>query len=198
MPEQAVIGSLAGWCAVPGNPLGGVEYHIVGTRADGASPRTSASACRSDRRRHAATSTAPATADLRRDLASRPPAVADNPHRSHDTRHHRARHPHLDPGPNDHKHRGDHPRLPHRRHRDARPLHDQRRRRHPCRTPGTATTRSRPRARARSPSARSGSATATLTGPDLIAPIPSTDIGTATLTTTRNYPVNEIRSVLQP
>jgi hypothetical protein len=39
---------------------------------------------------------------------------------------------------------------------------------------------------------------ATLTGPDLIAPIHIDDIGTATLTTTRTYPVHEIRSVLQP
>lgn len=39
--------------------------------------------------------------------------------------------------------------------------------------------------------------TATLTGPDLARPI-TTDIGTATITTTRPYPVNEIRSVLQP
>jgi hypothetical protein len=39
---------------------------------------------------------------------------------------------------------------------------------------------------------------ATLTGPGLIAPIALADIGTATLTSTRTYPVNEIRSVLQP
>ena len=38
---------------------------------------------------------------------------------------------------------------------------------------------------------------ATLTGPDLAQPI-TTDIGTATITTTRQYQVNEIRSVLQP
>jgi hypothetical protein len=38
---------------------------------------------------------------------------------------------------------------------------------------------------------------ATLTGPDLIAPIHIDDIGTATLTTTRTYPVHEVRSVLQ-
>ncbi len=40
--------------------------------------------------------------------------------------------------------------------------------------------------------------TATLTGPGLDTPIFLPDIGTATLTTTRTYPVNEIRSVLQP
>jgi hypothetical protein len=40
--------------------------------------------------------------------------------------------------------------------------------------------------------------TATLTGPGLDAPIFVPDIGTATLATTRTYPVNEIRSVLQP
>jgi hypothetical protein len=39
--------------------------------------------------------------------------------------------------------------------------------------------------------------TATLTGPDLAQPI-TTDIGDATVTTTRQYQVNEIRSVLQP
>jgi hypothetical protein len=40
--------------------------------------------------------------------------------------------------------------------------------------------------------------TATLTGPGLATPIVLPDIGTATLSTTRTYPVNEIRSVLQP
>ncbi len=40
--------------------------------------------------------------------------------------------------------------------------------------------------------------TATLTGPGLDAPVFLPDIGTATLSTTRAYPVNEIRSVLQP
>ncbi|HYL52934.1 MAG TPA: hypothetical protein VEZ15_13250 [Acidimicrobiia bacterium] len=41
-------------------------------------------------------------------------------------------------------------------------------------------------------------ATATLTGPDLIAPVVLPDIGTATITTTRTYPVHEVRAVLQP
>ncbi len=39
--------------------------------------------------------------------------------------------------------------------------------------------------------------TATLTGPDLLAPINLGDIGTATITATRTYPVHEVRSVLQ-
>src|SRR4051812_22505629 len=38
---------------------------------------------------------------------------------------------------------------------------------------------------------------ATLTGPDL-APVLLPDIGTATLTSTRAYPVNEVRAVLKP
>jgi hypothetical protein len=41
-------------------------------------------------------------------------------------------------------------------------------------------------------------ATATLTGPDLAAPVVLPDIGTATMTSTRTYPVNEVRAVLQP
>jgi hypothetical protein len=39
---------------------------------------------------------------------------------------------------------------------------------------------------------------ATLTGPGITTPIHLDDIGSATLTMTRNYPVHEIRSVLQP
>lgn len=39
---------------------------------------------------------------------------------------------------------------------------------------------------------------ATLTGPDFPAGLPALDIGEATVTSTRTYPVNEIRSVLQP
>jgi hypothetical protein len=38
--------------------------------------------------------------------------------------------------------------------------------------------------------------TATLTGPDLLGPITLGDIGTATITTTRQYPVHEVRSEL--
>ncbi len=40
--------------------------------------------------------------------------------------------------------------------------------------------------------------TAEITGPDLPIGVPTIDLGTATITSTRNYPVNEIRSVLQP
>ena len=40
--------------------------------------------------------------------------------------------------------------------------------------------------------------TAVLTGPGLPAAIPAIDLGTAAITTTRTYPVTEIRSVLQP
>jgi hypothetical protein len=40
--------------------------------------------------------------------------------------------------------------------------------------------------------------TATLTGPDLPGGLPVVDLGTAAITSTRTYPVNEIRSVLQP
>ena len=39
---------------------------------------------------------------------------------------------------------------------------------------------------------------AALTGPDLPNDLPVVDLGTATITSTRTYPVNEIRSVLQP
>jgi len=39
--------------------------------------------------------------------------------------------------------------------------------------------------------------TAAITGPDLPIGLPVVDLGTATITSTRNYPVNEIRSVLQ-
>jgi hypothetical protein len=39
--------------------------------------------------------------------------------------------------------------------------------------------------------------TTTLAGPGLVGTTPGVDIGTATLTTTRTYPVHEIRSVLQ-
>jgi hypothetical protein len=38
--------------------------------------------------------------------------------------------------------------------------------------------------------------TATLTGPDLLGLITLGDIGTATITTTRQYPVHEVRSEL--
>ncbi len=38
----------------------------------------------------------------------------------------------------------------------------------------------------------------TLTGPAPLTPLTDLDIGTATITSTRTYPVNEIRSVLQP
>jgi hypothetical protein len=40
--------------------------------------------------------------------------------------------------------------------------------------------------------------TAALAGPGLPAALPALDLGTATITSTRTYPVNEIRSVLQP
>jgi hypothetical protein len=40
--------------------------------------------------------------------------------------------------------------------------------------------------------------TAAITGPDLPGGLPVIDLGNATITATRNYPVNEIRSVLQP
>jgi hypothetical protein len=39
---------------------------------------------------------------------------------------------------------------------------------------------------------------ATMTGPDLPATLPAIDLGEATITATRPYTVNEIRSVLQP
>jgi hypothetical protein len=39
---------------------------------------------------------------------------------------------------------------------------------------------------------------ATISGPDLSGAIPAVDLGDATITSTRTYPVNEIRSVLQP
>ncbi len=39
---------------------------------------------------------------------------------------------------------------------------------------------------------------AILAGPDLPAAVPGLDLGEATITSTRTYPVNEIRSVLQP
>jgi hypothetical protein len=39
---------------------------------------------------------------------------------------------------------------------------------------------------------------AAVTGPAPLTPISNVDIGTATITSTRTYPVNEIRSVLQP
>jgi hypothetical protein len=42
------------------------------------------------------------------------------------------------------------------------------------------------------------SGTATLAGPGLPAALPLVDLGIATITSTRTYPVNEIRSVLQP
>jgi len=42
------------------------------------------------------------------------------------------------------------------------------------------------------------SGTATLAGPGLPAALPAVDLGTAAITSTRTYPVNEIRSVLQP
>jgi hypothetical protein len=42
------------------------------------------------------------------------------------------------------------------------------------------------------------SATAALTGPGLPGVLPAVDLGRATITSTLTYPVNEIRSVLQP
>ncbi len=39
---------------------------------------------------------------------------------------------------------------------------------------------------------------AAITGPDLPGGLPTVDLGNATITSTRTYPVNEIRSVLQP
>jgi len=40
--------------------------------------------------------------------------------------------------------------------------------------------------------------TATITGPNLPGTLPAIDLGSATVTATRTYPVHEIRSVLQP
>ena len=42
------------------------------------------------------------------------------------------------------------------------------------------------------------SGTAVITGPNLAVAGPQIDLGNATITATRTYPVHEIRSVLQP
>ena len=124
-----------------------------------------------------------------------PPVVTLDPP---DPRHHRPRHPHLHRRADHARDRHDAARLHDDRRRDARPLHHQRRRPTRRRTRARATTRSRRRATTRSRSARSGTAAARLAAPDPPGGTTQSDWGTATITTTRTYPVNEVRSVLQP
>ena len=72
-------------------------------------------------------------ADVRRSVEQRAVAGAGGHARSRTPRHHRSRHAHLDRGPDDGDDRGDDPRLHDHRHRDPRPLRDQRRRSSPDR-----------------------------------------------------------------
>ncbi len=197
IPETATIGSLAGWCAVPGNPLGGAEYHIVGTAPNGRvvadyracvpiqpvgvaptvalpQPPTLAETWRAAHLPAPAILTDPATRGIT-GLDTRIWTTGANTTTIAATiRGYRV----VGTATLDHytiSVDGGHV-------QDAGSGH------YTFETKGHHTIAI----------GAVWHATATLTGPDLTAPVVLADIGTATLTTTRAYPVNEIRSVLQP
>ncbi len=198
VPEQAVIGSLAGWCAVPGNPLGGVEYHVVGTRADGG--------IASDERVCVPITTAGVTPP--------PPPQPQPPTFAETWRAARLPQPTILTDPSTRGITGLDTRIWTAGTSTKSIVATVR----GYRIVGTATLDHYTISVDGGPVQDAGSGhytfetkgkhtivigavwhgTATLTGPGLIAPITLPDIGTATLTSTRTYPVNEIRSVLQP
>jgi hypothetical protein len=197
LPEQAAIGSLAGWCAVPGNPLGGTEYHIVGTAPNGAivadyracvpiqptgggptvalpQPPTLAETWRAARLPTPTILTDPATRGIT-GLDTRIWTTGPNTKTiAAAIRGYRI----VGTATLDH----------YTISVDGGPAQDAGSGHYTFETKGAHTIAI----------GAAWHATATLTGPDLVAPVVLPDIGTATLTNTRSYPVNEIRSVLQP
>ncbi len=197
VPERAAIGSLAGWCAVAGSPLGGTEYHVIGTAANGAVV--------ADSRVCVPIQTAGVAPAI---VLPQPPTVLET------WRAARLPAPDIRTDPATRGITGLDTRIwttgPDTKSIDAAIRG--------YRIVGTATldhyTISVDGGAARD--AGSGHytfetkgthtivigavwhGTATLTGPGLAVPVVLPDIGTATLTTTRTYPVNEIRAVLQP
>jgi hypothetical protein len=197
VPERATIGSLAGWCAVAGNPLGGAEYHVVGTAPNGAvaadyracvpiqpagvaptvalpQPPTLAETWRAARLPAPAIHTDPATRGITGldtriwTTGSKTTSIAAS------IRGYRI----VGTATVDH----------YTISVDGGRVLDAGRGHYTFETKGHHTI----------VVGAVWHATATLTGPDLAAPVFLTDIGTATLTATRTYPVNEIRAVLQP
>ncbi len=197
IPERATIGSLAGWCVVPGNPRGGSEYHIVGTAPNGAvvadyrvcvpiqpvgvaptvalpQPPTLAETWRAARLPAPTILTDPATRGIT-GLDTRIWTTGPNTKTiAAAIRGYRI----VGTATLDH----------YTISVDGGPTRDAGSGHYTFETKGPHTISIGAVWRA----------TATLTGPDLIAPVVLPDIGTATLTTTRAYAVNEIRSVLQP
>jgi hypothetical protein len=197
IPETATIGSLAGWCAVPGNPLGGAEYHIVGTAPNGAVV-ADYRACVPIQPAGVSPTVAlpqpPTLAETWRAAHLPAPTILTDPATRGitglDTRIWTA-------GPEtasiaaairDYGIVGtatlDHYTIS----IDGGPVQDA----------GSGHYTFETKGRHVIAIGAVWHATATLTGPNLTAPVVLSDIGTATLTTTRIYPVNEIRSVLQP
>jgi hypothetical protein len=197
IPERATIGSLAGWCAVPGNPLGGIEYHIVGTAPNGAvvaDYRACVPIQATGGTPTVALPQPPTLGETWRAARLPTPVILTDPGTRGITG--------LDTriwttGPNTKTIaaaiRGyrivgtailDHYTIS----VDGGPAQDAGTGHYTFETKGPHTIAI----------GAVWHGTATLTGPDLNAPVVLPDIGTATLTTTRTYPVNEIRSVLQP
>ena len=196
VPEQARSGSLAGWCAVPGHPLG-VEYHIVGTAPNG-QVVADYRACvpiqpAGDAAKFALPQ--PPTLDETWRAARLPaPTVLTDPAargitgldtRIWTTGSHTAS---IAAAVRGYRIVGtatlDHYTIS----VDGGPVQDAGSGHYTFETKGHHTIAI----------GAVWHATATLTGPDLIAPVVLPDIGTATITTTRTYPVNEVRAVLQP
>ncbi len=196
VPERATIGSLAGWCAVPGNPLGGAEYHIIGTAPNGAvvadyrtcvpiqpagvpptvalpQPPTLAETWRAARLPAPAIHTDPATRGITGLDTRIWTAGSTTTSIAASIRGYRI----VGTATLDH----------YTISVDGGPVQDAGRGHYTFETKGRHTIAI----------GAVWHATATLTGPQLAAPVVLADIGTATLTVTRTYPVNEIRAVLQ-
>lgn len=197
IPEKAAVGSLAGWCVVPGHPLGGAEYHIVGTAPDGqvvADYRVCVPIQPAGGAPTVALPQPPTLAETWRAAHLPAPAVLTDPAargitgldtRIWTTGAHTAS---IAAAVRGYRIVGtatlDHYTIS----VDGGPVQDAGSGHYTFETKGRHTIAI----------GAVWHATATLTGPDLIAPVVLPDIGTATITTTRTYPVNEVRAVLQP
>jgi hypothetical protein len=197
VPEQATIGSLAGLCAVPGNALVGAEYHIVGTAPNGqvvADYRICVPIQPAGVAPLVALPQPPTLAETWRAARLPAPTILTDPAirgiTGLDTRIWTSgpRTTTISAAIRGYRIVGtatlDHYTIS----VDGSPAHDAGSGHYTFETKGHHTIEV----------GAVWHATATLTGPDLLAPVVLPDIGTATLTTTRAYPVNEIRSVLQP
>jgi len=195
VPEQAHSGSLAGWCAVPGHPPGGAEYHIVGTAPNGqvvADYRACVPIQPAGRAPTDALPQPPTLAETWRAARLPAPTVLTDPAargitgldtRIWATGSHTAS---IAAAIRGYRIVGtatlDHYTIS----VDGGPVQDAGSGHYTFETKGRHTIAI----------GAVWHATATLTGPDLIAPVVLPDIGTATITTTRTYPVNEVRAVL--